>query len=633
MGIVPTHPQQLIIWLISLVVIITGRFVIQAALAVVYRAVHTSWARMSRTARVALTMLFLAPVVAWLIPESNHSQLKAHLKDHVHKHGKLFFEHYFGALKPEDPALPLKRLLIVGEVGDGKSTMINALRDPTRSGEAEAGRSARGVTKQIMSYVGLPINGHPVELLDTPGVGDKDVTPTKLISMLEARLLPPIDGVLVTNPISDGRVKLGAQVVATIVDKGFVGEEKWGNVILVGTKDDRAEDDEQRRFFREDIMREFFAHAPNATGTVVLTSRESYDELRSAIAALPHMAVHYHPPDATMMAAALAESFGMRMDDFQRQLREERERMRTEYNEEIDRLRRESEARWNEAQLREARLEEALREAEARAQRAVGAAKVVAETKAAEVRAEFALQLSETKKLREDFDQKQELWHSMQTRLAEFEERELRNKEQEQRTTEQMRQLQQKVEVLRQQLAALEATEAARRAGSSDGEGGGGGGGGGGEGEGEGGGEGGGEDGAGGAGGGRLPTDDERKSALQRQLEATEEQLGSLVQLQELSLPLPLHASAHHGAEEQLGSLVQETLGSEGVHSGTLPFATVQAEAAQPKPKAPERPQAEQPANEEGDEHGAGEATGYDLPMDLPQQAEAPPTARLKEEL
>ena len=143
----------------------------------------------------------------------------------------------------------------------------------------------------------------------------------------------------------------------------------------------------------------------------------------------------------------------------------------------------------------------------------------------------------------------------------------------------------------------------------------------------------GGEDGAGGAGGGRLPSDDERKSALQRQLEATEEQLGSLVQLQELSLPLPLHASAHHGAEEQLGSLVQETLGSEGVHSGTLPFATVQAEAAQPKPKAPERPQAEQPANEEGDEHGAGEATGYDLPMDLPQQAEAPPTARLKEEL
>ena len=69
------------------------------------------------------------------------------------------------------------------------------------------------------------------------------------------------------------------------------------------------------------------------------------------------------------------------------------------------------------------------------------------------------------------------------------------------------------------------------------------------------------------------------------------------------------------------------------MHSGTLPFATVQAEAAQPKPKAPERPQAEQPANEEGDEHGAGEATGYDLPMDLPQQAEAPPTARLKEEL
>ena len=84
---------------------------------------------------------------------------------------------------------------------------------------------------------------------------------------------------------------------------------------------------------------------------------------------------------------------------------------------------------------------------------------------------------------------------------------------------------------------------------------------------------------------------------------------------------------------------MQETLGGESGHSVTPPFATVQAqvqaEDAKPKPQAPERPQAERPANEDdGDEHGAGEAAGYDLPMDVPQHAAVvTPTARLKEEL
>ena len=40
----------------------------------------------------------------------------------------------------------------------------------------------------VLSKVGLPINGQRVELLDTPGIGDMDITPTKLISLLEERL-------------------------------------------------------------------------------------------------------------------------------------------------------------------------------------------------------------------------------------------------------------------------------------------------------------------------------------------------------------------------------------------------------------------------------------------------------------
>jgi hypothetical protein len=55
----------------------------------------------------------------------------------------------------------------------GKSSLINALRaDDER--EAEAGRRTGGVTKSITEYRGKTINGQPLLLLDTPGVGDED---------------------------------------------------------------------------------------------------------------------------------------------------------------------------------------------------------------------------------------------------------------------------------------------------------------------------------------------------------------------------------------------------------------------------------------------------------------------------
>ena len=45
---------------------------------------------------------------------------------------------------------------------------------------------------------------------------------------------------MLTTPIPDNQVKLGAQVVQLLVQHGFVGPDKWKNVILVGTKADRA---------------------------------------------------------------------------------------------------------------------------------------------------------------------------------------------------------------------------------------------------------------------------------------------------------------------------------------------------------------------------------------------------------
>ena len=116
----------------------------------------------------------------------------------------------------------------MGECGDGKSTLIQALLDPNVAQDPPAtGKKARGVTKNITEYRAV-IHGQQVILIDTPGVGDKDVTPTRLLSMIENELHgKQVDAVITTTPIPDARVKLGAQVVQLLVDKGFVGEEKW----------------------------------------------------------------------------------------------------------------------------------------------------------------------------------------------------------------------------------------------------------------------------------------------------------------------------------------------------------------------------------------------------------------------
>ena len=56
----------------------------------------------------------------------------------------------------------------------------------------------------------------------------------------EVQNIDSIDGIIVTTRIPDGRVKLGAQVVQLLVEYGVAGEDKWENVILAGTKADRA---------------------------------------------------------------------------------------------------------------------------------------------------------------------------------------------------------------------------------------------------------------------------------------------------------------------------------------------------------------------------------------------------------
>ena len=234
-------------------------------------------------------------------------------------------------------------LLIIGECGDGKSTLVNALRDPARSEEAKWGMATRGVTKTISVFDGKPIKGRAIQIMDTPGIDDQDVTPLSLVAMIEAKLSDhpiPISGVIVTTPSTEGRVKLGAQVVQTLVEHGFVGEHKWDSVILVGTKSDRAEE-EEKTFFRDNVVKDFFEKAPPGTSPkFALTTKQDVSPLVTQIGSLPGVPIEYVQPETASFAQVLAAKFGIPVEAFSTAFDQMREQLASQAMVEIDKERR-----------------------------------------------------------------------------------------------------------------------------------------------------------------------------------------------------------------------------------------------------------------------------------------------------
>ncbi|CAE7900997.1 unnamed protein product, partial [Symbiodinium sp. KB8] len=333
-----------------------------------------------------------------------------------------------------------KVLLVVGECGDGKSTLINALRDPTRSGRAEAGLHSRGITKEITAYVGTPISGIPVDYLDTPGVGDTDVTPMKVLTMIEQELMTDelgcsdsIDGVIVTTPIPDGRVKLGAQVVQLLVEHGFLGEEKWRNIILVGTKADRATP-EELDLFRTD-RRDAAGQVVGGHGTFVMTSRDNYGELRKAIAALPNMSlgnrqgkVKYATPDPSLMAEKFSEKLGLSKDAFRAELLQARQEFeakiaeqmeeKSQLREQVEQLRLAQERSHHEHALLAETKERQLRERECEHQRLLVEMRLAGPAERAKLEAERDILERQLQQEKEESRRRQEQHQSETEQLS-----------------------------------------------------------------------------------------------------------------------------------------------------------------------------------------------------------------------
>lgn len=217
-------------------------------------------------------------------------------------------------------------MLVIGECGDGKSSLVAKLIDKNfEKGDQllEIAKKARGVTKHINVYGGPAKGNKRILLWDTPGIGDKDITAMELLSRIEVLLgkrgQVDFGAVLVTNKIANNRVTLGAQIVQTIVDKGFCGDDKWKRIVLVGTQKDRCTLDEIETWKKgeEDspsVVDEFYNSDKDKQGPAVAVDHSDMSPLLDVIYELVEAnlgSVKYETPEADALANGFGKALGI----------------------------------------------------------------------------------------------------------------------------------------------------------------------------------------------------------------------------------------------------------------------------------------------------------------------------------
>ena len=244
-----------------------------------------------------------------------------------------------------------KVILVIGECGDGKSTLVNALRDETLDvQECKSGLATGGVTKQITTYIGHRIKGRAIKILDTPGIGDKKIKPPALMTMIQEVLTQgkdKIHGVVVTAPIANGRVKMGGQVVQKLVEQAFfaeTGTDKWASIILCGTQLDVAKmkpatienfslpvhDEDGNENTDEDgnylgVVADFFKDAADGWGKFALTDQADYSQLIDMISKLPSEPIDYKELNAKEMSDVLSSVTGDDPEELRKQFADQLE--------------------------------------------------------------------------------------------------------------------------------------------------------------------------------------------------------------------------------------------------------------------------------------------------------------------
>lgn len=184
----------------------------------------------------------------------------------------------------------LVRALVVGETADGKSTLVQAMLDPMYYIDHpdelpekldKSTASAGGTTDDIASYRGLELGDKRLLIYDTPGVGTEQCPIEDIMARISAEFERDtrFQCILVTAPATTTTPGAGAQVVRMLLSEGFCGNEAdaWNHVILVGTRADRADFAEKRRFEQAVVPKFFEGAPPSCDRKFCFTSATAWD--------------------------------------------------------------------------------------------------------------------------------------------------------------------------------------------------------------------------------------------------------------------------------------------------------------------------------------------------------------------
>jgi len=191
------------------------------------------------------------------------------------------------------------RVLVVGEVGDGKTALVKKLVStadiyiaPENRNKWEekkqklvSGIASRGVTKELGTYqMALGISDREF-IIDTPGIGDKDTNLMQLIGKIEMGLkhCKP-NAIILVSQMAKMRMTLGAQVASSLVKLGIMANDPLAgcNVIVCGTQYDQIRSKSKRMAWKkmigEDIESSLGSHVKVKIVQTALPEQENEDE-------------------------------------------------------------------------------------------------------------------------------------------------------------------------------------------------------------------------------------------------------------------------------------------------------------------------------------------------------------------
>jgi len=130
-------------------------------------------------------------------------------------------------------------VIVVGEVGQGKSSLIQALTDPDSRQYSHVGNAAKGVTKDIEAFRMRPEIVPYGFIHDTPGVGDQDVSLQKLMILLQRICSEKvIHCIILCQRVDQSRIGTGLQIAGKMIKGAF--KESYDHVIVCGTFKDKV---------------------------------------------------------------------------------------------------------------------------------------------------------------------------------------------------------------------------------------------------------------------------------------------------------------------------------------------------------------------------------------------------------